>query len=143
MVAAPRRRPAPTPPQPLAPHWPRVAHINATLMSDGADQPIMHSSVKMQRLKGTVMLHHTLPNELAIRSCFNTGGCVKAGWRNGVTLITPQSLFACSTPQVEETLYLILRGDGIITCQINQGMVRIQMNDYLQIHQHPNQIFYY
>lgn len=31
----------------LAPHWPRAAHINATLISRGDDQPIMYSSLKI------------------------------------------------------------------------------------------------
>lgn len=69
MVAAPQSHASPhhTPPTTLAPHWPRAAHINATLISKGADQPIMHSSVKIQGLKGILMPHHTLQNDLNVQ----------------------------------------------------------------------------
>lgn len=60
-------QPPHSPQQLLAAHWPRAAHINATLISKGADQPIMHSSVKIQRLKGILMLHHTLQNDLNVQ----------------------------------------------------------------------------
>lgn len=51
----------------LAPRWPRAAHINATLISKGDDQPIMHSSLKILRLKGILMLHHTLKDDLNVQ----------------------------------------------------------------------------
>lgn len=48
MVAASQSHASPFAlPVTLAPRWPRAAHINATLISKGDDQPIMHSSLKI------------------------------------------------------------------------------------------------
>lgn len=40
------------------PHPPRATHINAKLISEGADQPIMHNSVTLNRLKAIPMFLH-------------------------------------------------------------------------------------
>lgn len=68
MVAAAQSHASPCAlPVTLAPRWPRAAHINATLISKGDDQPIMHSSLKILRLKGILMLHHTLKDDLNVQ----------------------------------------------------------------------------
>lgn len=57
------------------PHPPRAAHINAALISEGADQPIMHSSVKMQRLKGILLLYHSVQNDTQYKGAVGVAHC--------------------------------------------------------------------